>query len=115
MRRASCPTGATTDKYGMEYEAPQRYNEDPPPPNCGTVAGISRVEVGDDGRAVGDVDLVMSYGAAESMGTCESWMTRIVREGRYIPAHFEGKPVAATYVELRGDSEWFTLKEPEGL
>ena len=102
-------------QYGQEYEAPQRYNEDPEPPKCGSVAGISRVRVGEDGRAGGDVDLVMSYGVPEHYGTCENWMTQIVRDGRYIPAHHEGKPVAATYVELGGNPEWFTLKEPEGL
>lgn len=107
--------GDDADKYGMEYEAPQRYNEDPPPPSCGTVAGISRVEVAADGRAAGDVDLVMSYGVPEHIGTCEAWMMQVVSDGRYIPGHREGKPVAATYVELRGDPDWFTLKEPEGL
>lgn len=107
--------GDDAERLGVEYEAPQRYNEDSPPPNCGTVAGISRVEVGEDGRAAGDVDLVMSYGVPEHIGTCESWMMQVVSEGLYIPAHHDGKPVAATYVELRGDAEWFTLKEPEGL
>ena len=107
--------GDDVDKYGLEYEAPQRYNEDPPPPKCGSVAGMSRVEVGEDGTATGEIDLVMSYGVPEHYGTCENWMTQVVREGRYIPAHHEGKPVAATYVELGGNPEWFTLKEPEGL
>lgn len=107
--------GDEAETYGLEYEAPQRYNEDPPPPKCGSVAGISRVKVDEDGRAAGDVDLVMSYGVPEHIGTCENWMMQAVSEGRYIPAHHDGKPVAATYVELRGDPEWFTLKEPEGL
>jgi hypothetical protein len=107
--------GDDADKYGLEYEAPQRYNEDPPAPKCGSVAGISRVKVGTDGRAAGDVDLVMSYGVPEHIGTCESWMMQVVTDGHYIPAQHDGKPVAATYVELRGDPEWFTLKAPEGL
>lgn len=107
--------GDDIENYGQEYEAPQRYDEDPTPPKCGSVAGLSRVRVGEDGRATGDVDLAMSYGVPEHYGTCENWMTQIVREGRYIPAHHEGKPVAATYVELGGNPEWFTLKEPEGL
>lgn len=107
--------GDDVERYGLEYEAPQRYNEDPPPPKCGTVAGMSRVEVSAEGRAVGEVDLMMSYGRPEHHGTCENWMTGLVRDGQYIPAHHEGKPVAATYVELGGNPEWFTLKEPEGL
>jgi hypothetical protein len=107
--------GDDVERHGLEYEAPQRYNEDPPPPKCGTIAGMSRVEVNAEGRAVGEVDLMMSYGKPEHYGTCENWMTGLVRDGRYIPAYHEGKPVAAIYVELRGNPEWFTLKEPEGL
>ncbi len=57
----------------------------------------------------------MSYGVPEHYGTCERWMTQVVGEGRYIPAHSEGKPVEATYVELGGNPDWFTLKEPDGL
>ena len=107
--------GDDIEKYGLEYEAPQRYNEDTSPPKCDSVAGISRVQVSADGRARGDVDLVMSYGVPEHYGTCERWMTQVVGEGRYIPAHSEGKPVEATYVELGGNPDWFTLKEPDGL
>jgi hypothetical protein len=107
--------GDDAEKYGLEYEAPQRYNEDPPPPKCGSVAGLSRVEVNAEGSVVGEVDLMMSYGKPEHFGTCENWMTGLVRDGQYIPAHHQGKPVAATYVELGGDPEWFTLKKPDGL
>lgn len=107
--------GDDVERYGLEYEAPQRYNEDPPPPKCGSVGGMSRVEVSVEGRAVGEVDLMMSYGKPEHFGTCENWMTGIVRDGQYIPAHHEGKPVPATYVELGGNPDWFTLKEPDGL
>ena len=116
MPPVSCPNGGDdADRFGVEYEGPQRYSEDTPPPNCGSVGGIARVAVGADGRATGEVDLVMSNGTPEHLGTCETWMVRVVREGRYIPAHFEGKPVAATYVELRGRPQWLTRKEPEGL
>ena len=107
--------GDDADELGLEYEAPQRYNEDPPAPKCGSVAGISRVLVTEEGEPSGEVDLVMSYGPVEHYSVCETWMTDVVREGRYIPAHHEGKPVAATYVELRGKPEWFTLNQPEGL
>lgn len=107
--------GDDADKFGLEYEAPQRYNEDPPAPKCGTVAGMSRVLVTEEGEPTGEIELVMSYGPVEHYSVCETWMTDVVREGRYIPAHHEGKPVAATYVELRGNPDWFTLKQPEGL
>lgn len=103
------------DKYGQEYEAPQRYNDDAPGPACGSVAGLSKVEVGVDGKATGDVSLVMSYGATEHYGTCENWYMQLVTDGSFIPAHHEGKPVAATYVEVGGDPDWFTLKMPEGV
>ena len=107
--------GDDAELYGLEYEAPQRYNAGPPAPKCGTVAGISRMQVSAGGEPAGDVDLVMSYGKPEHYSVCETWMSDLVREGRYIPARHEGKPVAATYVELRGDPEWFTLKKPDGL
>lgn len=107
--------GDDAEKYGLDYEAPQRYNADPPAPKCGSVAGLSRVQVTEGGRADGDVGLVMSYGPVEHYSVCETWMTQVVRDGHYIPAHHQGKPVAATYVELRGDPDWFTLKKPEGL
>jgi hypothetical protein len=107
--------GDDADKYGLDYVAPQRYNEDPPAPKCGTVAGISRVQVTANGSSAGDVDLIMSYGVPEHYSACETWMTQVVRDGQYIPAQREGKSVTATYVELRGDPDWFTLKKPEGL
>lgn len=107
--------GDDAEKYGLEYESPQRYNEDPPAPRCGSVGGISRVQVGEDGSADSNVRLIMSYGQIEHYGTCENWMTQVVREGRYIPAQHQGNPVVATYVELGGNPEWFMLKKPEGL
>jgi hypothetical protein len=107
--------GDDADSLGLEYEAPQRYNEDPPAPKCGSVAGMSRVRVDEKGEPSEEVDLVMSYGPVEHYSVCETWMTDVVRNGRYIPAHQEGEPVAATYVELRGNPSWFTLKSPEGL
>jgi hypothetical protein len=103
------------DSYGQEYEAPQRYNEDASGPNCYSVGGISKVAVDVDGAVAGDVDLVMSYGVPEHYGTCENWFAKSVADGRYIPAFHEGRPVAATYVEVGGDPEWFTLRTPEGL
>jgi len=102
-------------KYGHEYQAPQRYNQDPSGPTCNSVGGLSKVAVGTDGKAAGDVDLVMSYGVPEHLGTCENWFMQKVTDGSYIPGHHEGKPVAATYCELGGDPEWFTWKPPEGL
>lgn len=107
--------GDDADTLGLEYEAPQRYNEDPPAPKCGSVAGMSRVLVNANGEPAGEVGLVMSYGPVEHYSVCETWMTDVVRNGRYIPAHHEGKPVAATYVELAGNPEWFTLRKPDGL
>lgn len=103
------------DKYGQEYQAPQRYNVDTLGPNCRSVGGLSKVLVGVDGVATGDVSLVMSYGVPEHYGTCENWFVQMLAEGRYIPAYHEGKVVAATVVEMVGDPEWFTLKAPEGL
>lgn len=103
------------DKYGHEYQAPQRYNPDVLGPNCYSVGGLSKILVLADGSATGDVNLVMSYGVLERYGTCEKWFMQTLNEGRYIPAHHEGKPVAATYVEVGGDPEWFELRKPEGL
>ena len=103
------------EKYGHEYQAPQRYNVDPSGPNCNSVGGLSKVAVGTDGKASGEVNLVMSYGVPEHLGTCENWFMQKVTDGSYIPAHHEGKLVAATYCELGGDPEWFTLNTPEGL
>lgn len=104
-----------TQKYGHEYQAPQRYNADPVGPNCNSVGGLSKIAVGTDGKATGEVELVMSYGVPEHFGTCEKWFMQKVTDGSYIPAHHEGNPVAATYCELGGDPEWFTLSTPEGL
>jgi len=103
------------ETYGQEYEAPQRYSEDAGGPNCSTVAGIAKIVVGVDGAATGDVDLVMSYGDPLPGGSCENLFTQRVSGGRYIPASHEGKPIAATYVEVGGDPESFALRTPEGL
>lgn len=103
------------EKYGHEYQAPQRYNVDPLGPNCRAVGGIAKVVVDAEGKATGEPSLVMSYGVPEKYGTCEKWFVQLLTRGSYIPGHHEGKPVAATYVELGGDPDWFTLKEPDGL
>jgi len=103
------------EKFGHEYQAPQRYNTDPSGPNCRAVGGMTKISVDVDGKATGEHSLVMSYGVPGKYGTCENWFVQMLKHGSYIPAHHEGKPVVATYVEMGGDPEWFTLKEPEGL
>lgn len=107
--------GDDADKYDMEYEAPQRYNQEPLHPACLSDGGMSKVLVGADGKASGDVDLIMSYGVPKHYSVCENWFSQTVLHGQYIPAQHEGKSVPATYVEFGGDISWFTLKTPEGL
>jgi len=107
--------GDDADKYDIDYEGPQRYDKVAAQPACNTVGGIAKVLVGVDGRAKGDVSLMMSYGVPEHYSTCETYFTDVVRNGRYIPAHKNGEPVPATYAEVGGDPTWFELKKPEGL
>jgi len=107
--------GDDVDKYDIDYEGPQRYDKVAAQPACNSIGGISRVLVDTDGHASGEVALVMSYGVPEHFSVCETLFTDVVRNGSYIPAHKNGKPVPATYAEVGGDPSWFELKKPEGL
>ena len=107
--------GDDAETYGLDYEAPQRINAREHIRNCDPTAGIARVRVTPDGKATGDVKLMMSYGEIKSYSLCENHYVDGVSNGVYIPALHEGKPVEATYVELNGDPTWFSIRKPEGL
>ena len=107
--------GDDADAYGLDYEAPQRYNSREHIGSCDPTAGITRVRIKPDGKPTGDVDLMMSYGEVKSYSLCENHYVDGVTNGSYIPALHQGKPVEATYVELNGDPSWFSIRKPEGL
>jgi hypothetical protein len=107
--------GDDAERYGLNYEAPQRYDLQPMSDACSIEGGLARILVGADGRASGEAGLVMSYGVPERYSECESWFADSVAAGRYIPAMLDGEPVPATYVEMTGDTEWLRLKRPKGM
>lgn len=106
--------GDDADRYGPEYESPQRYGREPVSRVCTADGGMTRVNVGADGQASGDVSLIMSYGIPQHYSDCENWFLDAVANGRYIPAMRDGKTVDATYVELNGNTDWLILKRPDG-
>lgn len=107
--------GDDAEKYGVEYEAPQRYDLEPMSHACAIDGGMARITVDADGHAKGEASLIMSYGIPERYSECEHWFSRSVANGSYIPAMQDGKPVPATYVEVTGDPNWLRLKRPQGM
>jgi hypothetical protein len=107
--------GDDAEKYGPEYEAPQRYDREPMSSACAIEGGLARINVDADGQASGEASLIMSYGIPGRYSECEKWFSQSVANGSYVPAMHGGKPVTATYVEMTGNSNWLRLKRPEGM
>jgi hypothetical protein len=105
--------GHDVNLYGTMYEAPQRYETYRFPRDCLFFIGIARTPLGAQGNVTGDPEFQTLYQPDEATLECiEKIKARLIK-GKYIPARHDGKPVAATHVEVWGDPEKYVLNLPE--
>jgi hypothetical protein len=113
--------GRDFDKYGHDYEAPQRITHGIYPSACrlSSIHGISSLEsrrlrnsklflffiasltIDVDGKPTGEV-VIESFGNFDPP-LCRSRYERRLKSGKYIPGHQNGQPVEATYVVAVGN------------
>lgn len=91
--------GNDADRYGPEYEAPQRYNVHYPG-GCHSDYSIWSVAVDVTGRTTGRPSV---YADRDWMQYCSRHLEEFMRNFQYIPARAEGRAVPATHVETWGN------------
>ena len=92
--------GVDVDKYGLSYEAPQRYTDAIFPQFCSFMdieSGHVAMVIGTDGTVKGDVALELGDG--NDVNRCENSIKNTYRNFKYIPGHQDGRPIEATFVE----------------
>ena len=93
--------GHDADKYGYDYQAPQRlllYPRGPVKYGCRGQNLIYVVNVGVDGKAAGDVNFEKVKG--EITFECKEYIRQRVTEFVFIPGRHNGKIIEAHYVGL---------------
>lgn len=97
--------GNHVDKYGLSYEAPQRYTQSIYPEKCNALNFLlATMLIGEDGTLTGDV--AFSGGEGMHMEWCKESVKAIHLNAKYIPGHKDGQPVEATFVEAWGLMEF---------
>ena len=102
--------GYDSKTYGPEYHAPQRLFERGAW-LCGgeRFGALATNRINEAGASVGKVSIRLSLGLTPSPH-CLSMIRDRHEKAEYVPAHHNGKPVEATYVELWGDFEMIGLQ-----
>lgn len=105
--------GYNAATYGMQYEAPQRYDTRLFPKGCLFFVGIAATPLDENGHVIGEPKVTTPLLPEDQTLDCiEVFKTRL-SDGEYIPAHHEGKPVAAIQLEVWGDPDRYILDLPE--
>ena len=104
--------GHDTNLYGETYAAPQRYETYRFPRDCLFFIGIATTPLDAHGDVTGDPELQTLYRPDEPTLECIEKIKARLLKGKYIPAQHEGKPVAATHVEVWGDPDKYILDLP---
>ena len=98
--------GDDVDKYGISYEAPQRYSDYRTPEACRyrlrPPGVLSTVLIGTDGTLTSDVVFEPELGRSIRQKRCANRIRDLLEKGKYIPGHNGGAPVEATFVEAWG-------------
>lgn len=105
--------GHDTSQYGETYAAPQRYETYRFPRDCLFFIGIATTPLDAHGNVTGDPELQTLYRPDEPTLECIDKIKARLMKGKYIPAQHDGKPVAATHVEVWGDPDKYVLDLPE--
>jgi hypothetical protein len=90
--------GNDIEKYGIDYEAPQKYGRAFKHVWCypyGSYKNVATMTIGADGVLKGEIEFLFDTG--RNARPCESEIRRKHEEAKYIPGHHAGKPVEATY------------------
>jgi hypothetical protein len=104
--------GYDSETYGRNYEAPLRYDARRIPKDCLFFVGIAATPIDANGNVAGDPELVTPLPPQEPTLDCaEKLKTRLI-DGKYIPAHHNGKPVAAIQLEVWGNPDRYLLDLP---
>lgn len=104
--------GYNTEAYGMTYETPQRYDTGLFPKDCLFFVGIAVTPIDENGHVSGEPKVTTPLLPEEHTLDCiEKFKTRLMN-GKYIPAHHDGKPVAAIQLEVWGDPDRYILDLP---
>jgi len=104
--------GYNTESYGKNYEAPLRYDALRIPKDCLFFVGIAATPIDASGRVTGDPELVTPLPPQKPTLDCvEKLKTKLI-DGKYIPAHHDGKPVAAIQLEVWGNPDRYLLDMP---
>ena len=104
--------GDDTEKYGLDYTAPQQYEQPRFPTACRDTGGLLKIQVDAEGKAVGETELIMTTHGQIRASDCDRWYIDMAKSGKYIPAMHEGKPVPAMHAGVWGDPDWISLKMP---
>jgi hypothetical protein len=102
--------GHSADLHGANYDAPQRQELRRFPPDCLFFVGVATTPVDENGRAAGETEVSTGFALEEPTLECIEIIKIRHSDGRYIPAHHDGKAVAAIHVEVWGDPEKYTLE-----
>lgn len=105
--------GDDTEKYGLDYVAPQQYEQPRFPTACRDTGGLLKILVDAEGRAVGETEMLMTTFGQLRPSDCDRWYMDMAKNGKYIPAMHEGKPVSAIHVGIWGDPDWISLEMPQ--
>ena len=96
--------GDDIERYDSSYEAPQRIMQHGPVAQCAFFTSelylLARLPIAADGRVAGDVSFSGDYGKQHRL--CISSLKHELEESEFIPAHNNGSPVDAIYVEPIG-------------
>lgn len=99
--------GHDVDKYGMGYEAPQRYSQHRHyPSGCGFYAGLSMTPIAANGRVAAEPELKPSYGRSRRTAKCVKKIKMRLANSKFIPGQADGKPVPATHEEIWSWWDW---------
>lgn len=106
--------GRDVDRFGLDYEAPQRYTHFYLPracrPNYRTMAIVLTMTIGTAGELASKI-------VDESSGVilrrhCVGMIKDILEKAKYIPARHDGRKVEATHFEVWGPYDQIRVNQP---
>lgn len=105
--------GHDVNLYGTMYEAPQRYETYRFPGDCLFFIGIATTPLDAHGNVTGEPELQTRFKPDEPTLECIEKIKARLMKGKYIPAQHDGKPVAATHLEVWGNPDKYPLNLTE--
>lgn len=104
--------GYDAEEHGMMYEAPQRYDTRIFPKDCYFFVGIAKTPIDANGRVSGETVLTTPLLPEKPTLDCIEKIKARLINGKFIPAHNDGEPVAAIQFEVWGNPDDYILDLP---